>query len=392
VDAVIYPTALALSEKCWLAADSADTRNAAVPMSRSPVTAIRAGRIDGMGAPDALAPGTRESQLTRRRPADRAPGGRAGDEFGTETETKSVGGAGAYHALEFWRFGKLPIRIGRIIGDQLPALLHHFGRKVCMGKKAATFVGAGAPTPGDIRCVRHALRRAAWLARGSRSTPAFRDADRRSVIGVCRRSLGGCGPSDRGRPASRLPVPGHRSVRALAVVGRVAGIPEADAPVSNRRRPADPGSDGRRGILSLVPRTTSGRKSSRRSQRGGNASRGCSRPGCFSTLRHQEHAGNSALGRRRTARRRVGLQLHESRTDLAGSARQAAENHCGDLRQCHCPEAIGTRIARKRGASEPGDRGGRLGRVDVGRRSRRDLGHRELAPDVRVRAGGTSPV
>lgn len=34
----------------------------------------------------------------------------------------------------FWRFCKPPIRIGRIIGDQLPALLHHFGRNVCEKK------------------------------------------------------------------------------------------------------------------------------------------------------------------------------------------------------------------------------------------------------------------
>jgi hypothetical protein len=37
VDAVVYPTALALSEKCWLAADSANASNAAAPMARSSV-------------------------------------------------------------------------------------------------------------------------------------------------------------------------------------------------------------------------------------------------------------------------------------------------------------------------------------------------------------------
>ena len=47
VDAVIYPTALALSEKSWLAADSADTKNAAVPMSQSPVTASGQDELTG---------------------------------------------------------------------------------------------------------------------------------------------------------------------------------------------------------------------------------------------------------------------------------------------------------------------------------------------------------
>jgi hypothetical protein len=44
---VIYPTALALSEKSWLATDSADTRNAAVPMSQSPVTASGQDELTG---------------------------------------------------------------------------------------------------------------------------------------------------------------------------------------------------------------------------------------------------------------------------------------------------------------------------------------------------------
>jgi hypothetical protein len=47
VDAVVYPTALALSEKCWLAVDSAPASNAAVPMARTPVTATGQDELAG---------------------------------------------------------------------------------------------------------------------------------------------------------------------------------------------------------------------------------------------------------------------------------------------------------------------------------------------------------